>query len=356
MKNPIHLLLLGTALFSSTLTGCKKDDEPVGIDVGSAGNNAYVINEGGYGKGNAAVSLYNKASKALNADIFKAVNQANLGDVLQSMAVVGNRGYLVVNNSNRIEVVGLPDFRSVATIGGITQPRYLLPVGGGKGYLTEWRGSYPNYQPGRLTQLNLTTNTVGSSVTVGILPGQPVALNGSIYVPNQGSSPATPDSTVSVVSEATGLLTATISVSRGPNGLVADKNGKIWVLCDGDYLSRASALVSFNPATPTVQTRLPFALSGGAASGLRISPDGQQLYYSYNGAEYRMGITDTALPTVPFIRRSFYGFNIDPRTNIIYATNAADYVLPGSVLRYQPNGTLIDTVVVKTSPNGVVFY
>ena len=354
MKNHFKLLLSATALLSLGLGSCTKDDEAVpGIDVGSPGNNAYVLNEGNYGKGNAAVSLFNKTTKALNDDIFKAVNKADLGDVVQSMTIVDNKGYIVVNNSNKIEVVSLPDFKSLTTVRGLTQPRYLLALGtAGKAYATEWRGGpYPApYLAGRLTLLNLATNAVGSSTPVGINPGQPVAFSSNLYVPNNG------DSTVSVLSEATGTLLRTVVVGAGPSTVVADRNGKIWVLCDGDFATKPSTLVRFDPATPATQTVLRFALSGGNASSLRLSPDGQLLYYSYNGAEYRMGVTDTALPTTPFIRRNLYGLNIDPRTGILYGTDARDYNSAGKLLRYQANGTVIDSTVVKISPNGVVFY
>lgn len=353
MKNPTRPWLLSAALLTLTLASCEDDTPVVTPNTGGTGNNVYVLNEGNYTKGNAAVSLFDQTSKALTPDIFQAVNQATLGDVVQSMAVVGNEGYVVVNNSNKIEVVSLPDFKSLSTVTGLSQPRYLLPVSGqNKAYLSEWVGGpYPApYVAGRVSQLNLETNAVTGRTPVGINPGRPVALNGSIYVPNQG------DNTVSVLSEASGALTGTIAVAAGPSEVVADKNGRLWVLCAGDYATAPSVLIRLLPSAPNDQTRLPFALSGGSASGLRLSPDGQQLYYSYRGAEYRMSVTDTALPTTPFIRRSFYGFDIDPRTNTLFATNAADFASPGSLLRYQPNGTLLDTVIVKINPNGVVFY
>ena len=94
----------------------------------------------------------------------------------------------------------------------------------------------------------------------------------------------------------------------------------------------------------------------GSGGGLRIGPDGQQLYYGYGKGEYRMNITDTALPTTPLIRRSFYGFDIDPTTGQLYGTDALNYASPGRLIRYQPDGTKLDSATVQVSPNGVVFY
>lgn len=348
-----YRLALATALLPLALTSCTKDDEPAALDVGSAGNNAYVLNEGNYTRANAAVSLFNKATKALNPDIFRAVNQADLGDVVQSMTVVGNRGYVVVNNSNKIEVVGLPDFKSVATIGGVQQPRYLLVAGpANTAYVTEWRGgpSPAPYTAGRISRLDLTTNAVVSSQPTGTNPGRPVLANGRLYVPCYN------DNTVSVFEAATGAALPTVALpSPSPNSAVADASGQVWVLCEGDYAATPGALLRL-PAAGSNAPILSLLFAGSGATGLRVSPDGQQLYYSYNGAEYRMSVTAMALPAVPLIRRNFYGFDIDPATGILYGCNATDYATPGSVVRYQSNGTLLDSAVVKISPNGVVFY
>ncbi len=41
------------------------------------------------------------------------------------MGVQGQRGYIVVNGSKKIEVVSLPDFRTAGTISGLDQPRLV---------------------------------------------------------------------------------------------------------------------------------------------------------------------------------------------------------------------------------------
>ncbi|GAA4356280.1 hypothetical protein GCM10023185_19940 [Hymenobacter saemangeumensis] len=357
------LLLLAVA----GLTACdpdKKDPDPTPIPPT---NNVFVLNEGQFLAGDGAVSHFNRETKALILDTYGAANNgAALGDVVQSMGVAGNRGYVVVNNSNKIEVVNLPDFKAVATIRGLSQPRYFVSTSASRGYVTEWQGSFTNYLPGRVTLLDLGSNTVAMSgsaprqVTVGRNPEQPVAVGGNIYVPNSL------DNTVSVISDAQGAVTNTITVADGPRSMVEDKNGNIWVLCSGfvTYLqvppytaTRVSAgtLIRFSPNSPTTQFRLTFPTTAGP-SNLRINPAKDQLYYSFGGAQYQMPITATALPTTPFIRRSFSGFGIDPRDNTIYGGISTSYNTNGRFIRYQANGTAIDSFAVKIGPNGFVFY
>ena len=357
MKKHLIPLLAGLSL----LAACSKDKEAEAPPA-----DVFILSEGQFGASDGAVSGFNRNAKTITAvDLFGRANGgAQLGDVVQSMGVQGNKGYVVVNASNRVEVVTLPDFKTAGTIAtGVSQPRYFTSTSATRGYLTEWRGVYnsnPAYSPGVLTILDLATNTVTSRVTVGRNPEQLLALGGKIYVPNSL------ENTISVIDEATGTLSSTITVSDGPSSMAADKDGNIWVLCSGfvTYLStppytgtRVSngALVRFNPATPATQLKLTFP--GTASPGkLRINPAKDQLYYAFGGAEYQVSTSATALPTTPFIRRNFSGFAIDPRDNTVYAAVAPSYNTNGRFIRYQATGAAIDSFNVKVGPNGFIFY
>jgi YVTN family beta-propeller protein len=321
----------------------------------------FVLSEGQFGAGDGVVSVFDKATKALNLDAFGGANNgAKLGDVVQSMGVQGNRGYIVVNGSRKIEVVSLPDFKSVSTISGLEQPRYFTSTSPTRGYVTEWRGPFTNYQPGVLSIIDLTTNKVTSSVPVGRNPEQLLALGGKIYVPNSK------DNTISVIDEATGTLSSTFTVADGPLSLLADKDNNVWVLCSGivTFLStppytatRVSngSLIRFSPSSPAAQFKLEFPATSGP-SQLRINPAQDQLYYSFGGAEYQMSTAATTLPTTPFIRRKFSGFAIDPRDNTVFAGVSPSYNTNGRFIRYQATGVAIDSFEVKVGPNGFIFY
>jgi YVTN family beta-propeller protein len=347
MKNLFRPLVLSAAALSF-LASCSDDNNTAPAPTGGAGQYAFVINEGNFTNGTGSVSRFDKNTKTVTTDAFGSANKgAVLGSVAQSMGVIGNTGYVVVNNSNKIEVVSLPDFKSKATISGLNQPRYFLPSTTNtlKAYVTEWLGGpYPApYTAGRVSTIDLATNKVASSVPVGTNPERLAATAGNIYVTNSGSPFLT------VINDASGAVTGTIALPSAASSLVVDKDGALWILC-----SSPATLVKFIPATSSQQL-FPFA-AGGYASGLRIGANGQQLYYSYKGAEYRMNTTDTVLPSTPLIRRSFYGFDIDPTNGQLYGTDALNYASPGRLIRYQPDGTKLDSATVQVSPNGVVFY
>ncbi|NML67150.1 hypothetical protein HHL22_18250 [Hymenobacter sp. RP-2-7] len=354
MQKLFRPLLLGAA-FASFLASCSKDDNTTPTAAGT-GQYAFVINEGNFSNGTGSVSRVNKSNvKDIAIDAFGSANGgAVLGSVVESMTVVDTKGYVVVNNSNKIEVVSLPDFKSTATIAGLNQPRFLTRsvANTNRGYVTEWLGGpYPApYTAGRISLIDLSSNKVTGTVPVGINPERMALTGGNLYVANSSSSFLT------VISDASGAATGTIALPTPASSLVVDKNNTLWVLCGSDYASQPAKLLHFSSgATPAVQQTFTFA-TVGSGGGLRIGPDGQQLYYSYRNGEYRMAITDTSLPTTPLIRRNFYGFDIDPSTGLLYGTDALNYSNPGWLIRYQPNGTKLDSVTVQVSPNGVVFY
>lgn len=351
--------LLAVVLAAAALASCdpKRDPDP----VVPATTGVYVLSEGQFQKGDGAVSAFDKSTKSLTVDAFGSANSgAKLGDVVQDMGIVGNRGYVCVNGSRKVEVVSLPDFKSVKTIRNIEQPRYFVSTSATRGYVTSWRGPYTSYQAGKVMVIDLTTNTLIDSITVGRNPERPIVLGGSIYVPNSY------DNTVSVIDASTNKVTSTITVSDGPTGVVADQLGNIWALCSGFTVydpvtfavvsSTPGALVRFAPASPNNQLKLAF--SGGSPSRLRINPDKNQLYYGFGGAQYQMSTSATTLPTTPFIRRNFTGFAIDPRDNTIFAAvNYGSYTNNGRFLRYPATGGApIDSFTVRVGPNGFAFY
>lgn len=351
---------LALAFSGLLLASCESKNDMAPATPTGSGNNAYITNEGAYGKSTASVTFFDKTTKAVTADIFRTTNGRALGDVAQSMSVYNSTGYLVVNNSNKVEVVSLPDFKSTATISSLVQPRYLVSTTAGKGYVTEWL----NGAAGRVSVINLTTNAIITTIPTGRYPEKLLSFNNLIYVPNSD------ENTLSVIDATQDKVTSTITVGDGPSSLAVDRSGNIWVLCGGItkydpntfavISSTPGALIRFSPGAPAQQLKLPFAASD-APSKLRISPAGDQLYYTLGRAEYRMDVTASTLPTTPLIRRSrssltaFYGFDIDPKDNTLYVLDAS-FSGSSKLVRYRANGTVIDSVDTGTGSNGVTFY
>ncbi len=346
---------LALAFSGLLLASCESKNDVTPTPSAGPGTNVYVTNEGAYGKSTASVSFFDKTTKAVTADIFQATNARALGDVAQSMSVYNGTGYIVVNNSNKVEVVSLPDFKSTATISSLVQPRYLVSTAAGKGYVTEWLSA----TAGRVSVINLATNTITATIATGRNPEKPLNTNGIIYVPNSD------ENTITVIDGSQDKVSSTITVSDGPGSMAVDKSGYIWVLCSGItryggaptypvLSSTPGALIRLGAGASLPQLTLPFA-AGSSPSKLRVSPAGDQLYYSLGAAEYRMDVTASTLPATPLIRRRFYGFDIDPKDNTLYGCSAS-FTGASKLLRYRADGTVIDSVATGTGSNGVTFY
>src|SRR5690606_28464601 len=97
----------------------------------------FVLNEGTFGNADASVTFIGD-NGVVHPDIFQTVTGNPLGDLAQSMAFEGDNAYIVVNGSNKIEVVNRFTFESEATLSSsLENPRYIA-FANGKGFVSNW--------------------------------------------------------------------------------------------------------------------------------------------------------------------------------------------------------------------------
>lgn len=350
---------------SLTLWSCDPNDNN---DASPAGSDVFIVQEGNFQRSNSEITGFNSDAGAItNAALFRSVNNRILGDVAQSMTVVGDLGYIVVNNSNKIEVVNLPNLDSKATISAFKNdvgqdemlrlPRYFA-TSNNKGYVSQT----VNYgSTGRVSVIDLATNAVTKTIQVGVQPEQMAVVGNKLFVSNNGGN------TVSVINTQTDAVEATITVADSPASMVVDRNNALWVMCSGQstygpaptyapIVTVPSSLVRIDPATNAVTATLRFA-TGQQAGGLRTNGAKDQLFFRRQGGVYRMNITDAALPTAPFFQRrgGFYSLDVDPRTGVIYGS-PENFSGTARFFRYQTTGQVIDSFTIGTSANSFVFY
>lgn len=99
-----------------------------------------------------------------------------------------------------------------------------------------------------------------------------------------------------------------------------------------------------------------FSDISNSPNNLKISPDGETIYYLNNGVN-QLSIYASSLPTTSIISQNgalFYGLGISP-TNDVYVSDAVDYVQAGIVYRYDSTATLIHQFLVGIIPQGFWF-
>lgn len=338
-------------------TGCddNNDNAPSGA---YAEEGVFVVNEGNFGTPTGSVSYYSENTKQVQNDIFSKENDSRpLGDVAQSMTIQNDHAYIVVNNSNKIEIANAYTFKSEGVIEGLLLPRYFVALNNSKGYVTEWV-SYG--QAGRVSVLDLASRTVIKTISVGVMPENLILVNGKLYVTNSGGN------SVSVINTNTDVVEQNISVTDSPKGLALDKNNNIWVLSGGkvaynsdwtvDYTrTTAGALSMINPSTQTIQTTFTFPGNQSQPGNLAIGSGKDKLYFNYAGKTYVHNISASSLSNTVLIERSFYGLGVDPESGLIYGGDANGFAGDGTVYIYNPDGTSAGSFKAGIAPNGFAF-
>lgn len=334
--------ILFFSLFASVvLTSCETDtDEPNG-NVNSFTDGVFILNEGNFLAGNASLSFFNKQNDSLSNGVFTAVNQIPLGDVAQSMVVRGDKGYIVVNNSGKVEAVSLENLSSTGTLTGLTSPRYVAFASNTKAYVTDlFSNSITVFNPENMT------NT--GSIAINGWTEEIVVHDGNAFVAGAASG------FLYRISTATDQITDSVLIGEEPVSLVLDGNDKLWVLTTGGWQLEVPKLVRINPITLAIEQTLLFASADSYPGNLSTNATGNILYY-VDGGVFAVSTSATQLPSSPTIAGFFYKMSIDKVESHIYVTDPLDFNSNGKVYRYAMTGTAIDTLNVGLIPGNMCF-
>ncbi len=352
MRTTLALCLLGLSWLWSA---CEKPKDPT--PTGQYSQGIFVINEGSFGNTSGTITHFDRQGTTTDR-IFFAANQRDLGDVVQSLVLEGDKGYIVVNNSNKIEVVDAHTFVEVAQITGLRLPRYCLPVSSTEAYVTEWG---TDGLTGSLARIDLATNTIAERYPIEMGPERLLLKNGSLYISHLGGLGTNNKVTVFDVQQR--RVQTTITVADKPSGLVIDKNGLLWVACAGEVQytnypnidtanSTESQLIAIDPATNTIVRTLNFG-KGNPIGNLTINePDNDVLFYTKAGQVLSRALASTTEQLI--FTGSYYGIGYDPTTKYLYGAPSSG-VNPVLVNGYRLDGTLMESFTAGVFANGFVF-
>ncbi|MBU2649994.1 MAG: YncE family protein [Bacteroidetes bacterium] len=348
--------LLFTAGLSTAFWACQKDNDPGEViqtqDKYIYGQGVFIVNEGNFLQGNGSVFFFNEERNTLFKDIFYTMNQRPLGDVPTFMGIWGSSAYIVVNNSSKIEVVNKYNFISSGTITGMTSPRQILKVNDSKAYVSD-------LQNGGLHVIDLDGLKVSGFVDLGKSAEALVFADNKVFAANWSNFYVQAENnTVQVIDPMTDQLAGEITVTKEPNSMVVDKNGKLWVLCSGGFMNEEiPALYRIDPQDLEIERKIEFPLLESSPTSLKAFAGGDSLIF-LNPEVYVTGIEDTVLSSSPFISaegRFFYSLFTDPVHSWIYVSDAVDFQQEGSVLVFDRKGRKIREVSAGIVPGGFCY-
>lgn len=356
-----YALIISLGLFS-----CRKDngvapEEVIPLDTQKVTtvNGLYVLNEGNWGSNKASLDYYDYGTGNYRRNIYGEANPEatlGLGDVGNDIKIYGSRLYVVVNASNKVEVL---DIKTAKRIGKIDIPNCR--------YVSFYKGNaYVSSYEGYVSVIDTASITETAKITVGRQPEEMAVVGNKLYVANSGGYDYPDyDNTVSVVDLSTHKEIKKIEVAINLHRLKADEYGDIYVTSRGDYFDIKSNLYVIDSRTDVVKKAF-----NVPAGNLTIHNDYAYIYslgYDSNWntvvSYAKINVKDETIADGNFITdgtdaniRLPYGIAIDPVSEDIYVTDAKDYVSPGTLYCFDKNGKKKFEVTTGDIPAHLVFY
>jgi len=371
MRKILSVLLLAVGLLS-----CRKDPKPLPAEViglqpnpNSALKGMYLVNEGNMNMNKASLDYLDIIKGTYTRNLYNQVNPEitkGLGDVANDIGIYGSKLYVVVNISNKVEVLDVKTGKRIGQI-DITNCRYITFTNG-KAYVSAYfaRVGDPTNANGIVAEIDTTKLNIMRTVEVGRQPEEMAIVENKLYVANSGGySPQNYESTVSVVDLNTFTALNRIQVAVNLHRLKADRYGDLYVTSRGDYYNIPSKFFVID--TKTAQVKKTFDL---AASNLTIDEDKAYIYateWNYTQGKntinyYMIDVKNESLLPTQFITDGTekdievpYGIIVNPFTKEVYVTDAKDYVSPGKLHCYTAQGKLKWSVTTGDIPAQMVF-
>lgn len=344
------------ALLLLCCCGCVKDKPTPPATTNTTPGSVYIVCEGNFGSGDASLYTYNPTTNTSQGDIYKSVNNQQLGDVFQSMMHIGDSLYLCINNSDKIVVLNATDHKLAGTI-SIPKPRYILPVNTHRAYVsTLYSNDVYAIDP---TSLQIT----GITHLPNRNPEGMCSYGNSIFVATWD----TLSNSIYRIEATGGQVMQQIKIAGyAPHAVLLDKEQMLWVLSGNIQKNRRAALTRIDPSTGSILKSYSFPEKHDPIKPV-FNRTRDTLYYiqvKYDGTAadngvYRIHIHDTALPTTPFVQGSkfqyFWALGIEPATGHIYIGDPKGFIQKGSVSVYRTDGGLVNTFVTGLGPGGFYF-
>ena len=168
-------LLFAAALTAVTLLACDKVPVLPSLEGGEGkAVRMVVVNEGLFTTNTAALSVIYEDGEVL-FDVFRWVNRRPLGDVAQSVTMLGGLYFVAVNNSRRVEILDPVTFESVGNIRyrESGSPRFIAPLTDSTAFVSDLLGQLvvirtkPPYTDLEYLQLPLKPAYIEKMTTVG---------------------------------------------------------------------------------------------------------------------------------------------------------------------------------------------
>lgn len=370
--------VITVALFVLLLAGCRKELPMIRSEAEFVAlptnperiEGFFLVNEGNMGSNKCTVDHFDFRTGGYLRNIYPERNPdvvKELGDVGNDIAIHDGRLYVVVNCSNMVEVMDVYTARHIGSV-DIPNCRYIV-FDGDRAYVSSYAGPVqidPNARPGKVVEIDTRTLRITRETVVGYQPEEMVVVNGRLYVANSGGYRfPNYDRRVSVVDLGTFEVVNTIDVAINLHRMEKDRYGRIYVSSRGDYYGTGSDIFVIDAATEQVVGNLGIPASEMCMDDDLLYTISTEWNYTTGKNEVSYAVYDTAADERRpgnFITDGSekeialpYGLAVNPETKEIFVCDATDYVTPGYLYCFSPEGKLQWKVRTGDIPAHIVF-
>ena len=336
----LKYLLLGFSVISCV----KLNPEEVNTNITLNGNGLVLIgNEGNFQNGNASLSSYNINTQQTTSNIYQAINQEVIGDVLHSIYHSDHLLYLVVNNSGKVIAIDDESLEKKMEIRNLISPRKIIKVDNSKFYISDLYAS-------EVTIYNNYDGAVGKIPVDGWCEDI-IIQNGKAYISNITNNQ------LYVVNTSNDNIFDSISVGSNPISIKEDSRGNIWVLCQGNLTNNENPSISIIETNTNLILKS-FSLTNNFSypSSLEIDIQTNQIYFINKHIYKIQNLDDTVANEIWFNNNNnFYNLKINPYTKDVYITDAKDYVQNGTLYIIDSIGKFVEEIATGIIPKSIVF-
>lgn len=380
MRKQITITAIIALFLTMCITSCRDDDpilpsEPITVnpDEQMTGDiyGFFLLNEGNMGSNKASIDHYNYETGTYTRNIYGERNPyepKDLGDVGNDIRIYGDKLWAVINCSNFVEVMNVNTAEHITKI-AIPNCRYLA-FKGRYAYVSAYAGPIQissDARIGYVAKIDTLTLEVVDECVVGYQPEEMAVVGNKLYVANSGGYRVPNyDTTVSVIDLGTFTETKKIEVAINLHRVKPDNYGNLYVSSRGDYYSIPSKTFIIDTSTDKVT----YEFDNLPNSNMTLCRDSLYLHsteWSYVNAGWAISYAIVDTRTREVVTRNFikdgtekkvktpYGIAVNPNTGEFFVTDAKDYVSPGTLHCFSPEGIRKWSVTTGDVPAHIVF-
>ena len=334
------------------LGSCSDDNDTPDEPLGDYENGYFVSNEGPFQNGSGTITFVGDDG-TVSQNVYNRVNGEDLGNIVNSMFINGDKAYIVVNNSSRVVVVNRYTMEKEAVIEGddINNPRHFVAVNG-KGFISNWGDPFDSGDD-FITVVSLESNAVLDKISVEEGPEEMIISGNKLFVCLKGGYGS--NNKVVAIDTSNNSVLDNIEVGDVPESIVADSKGYLWVLCSGNQAytgnETAGILYKIDPSD--------YSLSWMEFETVEhptlLNSELGELFYSLDGKVYEMDEDASELPSDAIDGLDGFFYSMLVYGGQLYGTDAKDFASEGDLKIFDiKSGTTLETIGAGIVPGQVV--